>query len=224
MLFALHRSMHFLALKINYFWAWVFFTGSFIPVRIEGKSYLKKNAQFILCANHFSYLDIPALALLPISFKFVGKSQLSKVPLFGFMYNRIHITVNRENFKSRASSLTKALKEATQGFNLGFFPEGGIKFQEFPQMVPFKDGAFKVAIEKDLPIIPVTFPDNYFILKDDQLFSMTRRTLRIIVHEPVQTHNKNDMAVRAVRGQVFNTIQQQLSKESSNFKKATLLK
>lgn len=209
------RKLHWLALKINYLWGWGFFRLAFLPVKQIWHFKPEKNQKYILCANHFSYLDIPALGLFPHPFKFVGKSQLGKIPLFGYMYNTIHITVNRSSYKSRAQSLVKARNELRNGFSIGFFPEGGIRITEFPNMVDFKDGAFRLAAESNVPIVPVTFPDNYHILRDDELLSIKRKTCRIVYHAPIAPYGTSDEEIKKLKEEVFRVIQTELNQSFS---------
>ena len=205
------KRAHNIALKINQFWAWAFFKLALIPIKTEWRFRPEKGQQFILCANHFSYLDIPALGLYPKNFKFVGKSQLNKIPLFGYMYNNLHITVNRSSYRSRAKSLEKARNAVRDGFNLGFFPEGGIRLKNFPKMVNFHDGAFRIAAENNLPIIPVTFLDNYNILRDDEILNMRRMRCRIIYHSPVWPKDNSEEGIRDLKEEVHQIIQNQLN-------------
>ena len=205
--------LHRLALYINYLWAWGFFRLALIPVKINQEFSFEKNQQYILCANHFSYLDIPALGLFPKPFKFVGKSQLSKIPLFGIMYNKIHVTVNRSNYRSRASSLLKAREEMARGYNMGFFPEGGIVLKQYPRLEPFKDGAFRLAVETDTPIIPITFLDNYNILPDDEILNMKRRACRIIYHKPIFPNKEAENPAKQLKQEVFRVIQTTLDND-----------
>ncbi|WP_179213361.1 lysophospholipid acyltransferase family protein [Ekhidna lutea] len=185
---------------------------AFIPVKIDWRFTLDKTQQYILCANHFSYLDIPILGLFPLAFKFVGKSSLARIPLFGYMYRTLHITVNRSSYRSRAQSLVKARDQIKNGFNLGFFPEGGIRMEHYPNMKEFKDGAFRLAIENNLPIIPVTMPDNYRILRDDDIINIRWRKCRIIYHEPIWPDGSDDEALKKLKDEVFRVIQTELIK------------
>lgn len=203
---------HFLALRLNNLWAWGFFRLAFLPIKREWRFQPQKNQQYILCANHFSYLDIPTMGLFPKPFKFVGKSQLSSIPLFGLMYNRIHITVNRASYKSRAKSLEKARNAISNGFSLGFFPEGGIRLKEFPQMVIFQDGAFRLAAEFDLPIVPITFLDNHQILPDDELLLIQRRKCRVVYHTPIRAKDATDEEIKKLKQDVHRVIQDELDK------------
>lgn len=205
------RKLHFIALRINISWAWVFFQLAFIPIRREWKFKLDKKQQYILCANHFSYLDIPSMGLFPKPFKFVGKSQLGKIPLFGLMYNSLHITVNRASYKSRALSLRKARNAIEDGFNLGFFPEGGIRLKEFPNIVNFQDGAFRLAAQYDLPVIPITFLDNFNILYDDELLNIRRRKCRIVYHEPIKALDDSEEEIKKLKTAVHRVIQGELN-------------
>ncbi|MEQ8905580.1 lysophospholipid acyltransferase family protein [Ekhidna sp.] len=206
------KPLHRIALQINCVWAWCFLKMSFIPVRKDWRFKLNKKQQYILCANHFSYLDIPILGLFPVAFKFVGKSSLARIPLFGYMYRTLHITVNRSSYRSRAQSLVKAREEIKKGHNLGFFPEGGIRLENYPNMVDFKDGAFKLAVENNVPIIPVTMPDNYRILPDDDLLNIRRKQCRIIYHEPIWPKGSEDAHARQLKDEVFRVIQTELIK------------
>ncbi|WP_425390191.1 lysophospholipid acyltransferase family protein [Ekhidna sp.] len=205
------RPLHKVALKINYIWAWCFLKMAFIPVDRQYHFKIDKKQQYILCANHFSYLDIPILGLFPLPFKFVGKSSLARIPIFGYMYRTLHITVNRSSYRSRARSLVKAREAIADGFNLGFFPEGGIRLTEYPNMVDFKDGAFKLSVENNIPIVPVTLPDNYLILPDDDLFNIRRKKCRITYHEPIWPNGDTENDVKQLREEVFRVIQSGLN-------------
>src|SRR5687767_10028117 len=90
---------------LNRIWANAFFTLCFIPYEVECRARLSKSSQYIFCANHFSYLDIPTMGLAPVNSVFVGKNEMENIPLFGFMYQRLHITVDRSKLTSRATTL-----------------------------------------------------------------------------------------------------------------------
>ncbi|MEQ9468638.1 MAG: lysophospholipid acyltransferase family protein [Ekhidna sp.] len=206
------KPLHKLALRINCLWAWCFLKMAFIPVKRKWEFKLEKKQQYILCANHFSYLDIPILGLFPRPFKFVGKSSLARIPIFGYMYRSLHITVNRSSYRSRAQSLMKAREAIGHGYNLALFPEGGIRLEHYPNMMDFKDGAFKLAVENNVPIVPVTLPDNYYIQSDDDLLNIRRRTCRIIYHKPIWPNLESEEPVKQLREEVFRVIQTELLK------------
>ncbi|MEM0939245.1 MAG: lysophospholipid acyltransferase family protein [Bacteroidota bacterium] len=209
------KRFHIIALWINRLWALGFFKLAFIPVRYKWEFDPEKNKQYILCANHFSFMDIPALGLFPKPFKFVGKSQLARIPLFGLMYNKIHITVNRSSYRSRANSLIQARKELEYGYNLGFFPEGGIRIKRFPEMENFHDGAFRLSVETNTPIVPISFPDNYQILPDDKILKIRRKPCRIIYHRPIYPQGRGEGKIKQLRYEVFRVIQSSLRREQN---------
>lgn len=122
---------------------------------------LDTNSSYMFVANHTSMTDIMLmLAVIPKPFVFVGKKELVKIPLFGFFYKRTCILVDRGNAKSRQAVFDHAQKRINQGLSICIFPEGGVPYNESIVLDDFKDGAFRLAIEHNLPIVPLTFPDN----------------------------------------------------------------
>ena len=208
---AQNEKWHGLALRVDYLWARLYFPLIFLNVKFDIQFDLVKNRQYILCANHFSYLDIPAIARIPIYTKFIGKSSIATVPFFGYMFRKIHIPVNRSNSKSRGQSILQARKALDMGYGLSFFPEGGIKTKKPPQMTPFHDGAFRLAIEKQIPIIPVTFHDNYKIQPDEPHFNIFPGKMRIVLHPPILPATQDEAEIKALKKKVFDIIQSELN-------------
>lgn len=115
----------------------------------------------MLVSNHASMLDI--LLMLHISkspFVFVGKAELAKIPLFGFFYKRTCILVDRGNARSRKAVFDQAQKRLQQGLSICIFPEGGVPNDTSIVLDSFKDGAFRLAIDHQIDIIPMVFYDN----------------------------------------------------------------
>ena len=208
---AQNEKWHSLALRVDYIWARIYFPLIFLKVKFDIRFNLVKNQQYILCANHFSYLDIPAIARIPIYTKFIGKSSIASVPLFGYMFKKIHIPVDRSNSKSRGQSILKAREALDMGYGLSFFPEGGIKTKNPPQMTPFHSGAFSLAIEKQIPIIPVTFHDNHKIQPDKPEFNIFPGKMRIVLHPPILTIAQDGAGISALKKKVFDIIQSDLN-------------
>ncbi|MBM3177590.1 MAG: 1-acyl-sn-glycerol-3-phosphate acyltransferase [Bacteroidetes bacterium] len=196
--------------KVNRWWAYASFYSWFLPIRIELKSALNPKAQYIFCPNHFSYLDIPAMALNPHDTIFVGKHDMENIPLFGFMYRKLHITVDRSRLKSKYSTYLQSLEALDQGKSLTIFPEGGIVSKSIPAMERFKDGPFRLAVEKGIPIVPVTMPDNWLILKEDP-FRIYSGTVKLIFHEPVIPMENSPAELDRIKKKVFEVIQAELS-------------
>ncbi len=198
--------------RLNRWWAHAFFRLAFIRYRVVVRGELRKSGQYIFCPNHFSYLDIPALGLNPHNSIFVGKNDMEKIPLFGFMYRKLHITVDRSRLMSKFETYLKSLHALDEGKSLVIFPEGGIITQHPPKMVRFKEGAFRAAIEKQIPIVPVTIPHNWIILPDRKKLLLERGTLEVIFHEPVPVAGMTLDDLETLKTKVFQEIQSELYK------------
>ncbi len=205
-----------MALGIHPLWARSFFFLIFIPVEIDYQFKPDKKGQYIFCSNHFSFIDIPVFAFLPNPFKYIGKSSITKVPLFGYMFKKIHIAVNRSDPQSRLASVKASKRALDEGFSLAFFPEGGILTKEPPAMVSFKDGAFRLAVDHNIPIVPVTLPFDHEILPDDNKFLFKRRKCKIIVHPPIYPGLNCANDARLLKEKTYEIISSELSKHFTN--------
>ncbi len=196
---------------INRVWAHIFFNMILMPVTVEMNFAPEKGKSYIFCPNHFSYLDIPTMGLNPVNAIFVGKNDMEKIPLFGYMYRKLHITVDRESVKSRYETLLKAKKAIEEGKSLNIFPEGGILTRNLPVMARFKDGAFRTAIEKQIEIVPVTIPYNWIILPDST-FLPKRHKMKVIFHEPISTVGMTLEETGSLREKTYRIIDNELKK------------
>ena len=203
------RSWRKYAIALNRWWAIFFWKLSFIPVQQIYRTKLNSSAQYVFCANHTSFLDIPLLGLCKNKFVFVGKSSLAKVPLFGYVFKKIHITVDRASLKSRYRILRDASDAIDKGISLVMFPEGGTESNP-PNLDPFKDGAFRIAIEKQIPIVPVTIPNNWIILPNHHGLLVYRRTAIVIYHQPIPTEGLVIEDLASLKAQVTRVISSEL--------------
>ena len=202
--------------KLNRLWAKLFFTLIFMPVKVVLEAPLSSGQQYIFCANHFSYLDIPILGYIPIPAVFIGKSSLAKVPVFGFMFRKIHIPVDRSNLRSKYQVLELSQDVLSRGLSLIIFPEGGILSSQPPQMNKFKDGAFRTAIEQQKPIVPITIPYNWIILRDDGKFILRWNRAVVKFHKPIETVGMNLDELDKLKAKVFAIIDSELADYNSN--------
>jgi 1-acyl-sn-glycerol-3-phosphate acyltransferase len=210
----LFPKKHKLVGVLNRGWAYVLFTLLGLPWKVVVDKKINRNRQYIICPNHFSYADIPVMGLNPINSIFVGKNDMVNIPLFGFMYRKLHITVDRGNMNSRISTFKKSLHALDHGKSLVIFPEGGIVIHQDPVMGKFKDGAFRAAIEKQIPIVPVTLPYNWILLPPNE-FLIRWKPIKLIFHEPVETTGLGINDVDTLKEQVYQIINETLKKELS---------
>lgn len=194
---------------VNRWWARLLFFFIAIPVQAEYRAKLDKKKRYIFCPNHFSYLDIPTAGLVRHNTIFVGKTGIERIPVFGYMYGRLHITVDRKKLKSRYESLKRSLDAIDEGKSLVIYPEGGIVTEKEPVLAPFKDGAFRIAIEKQIAIVPVTIPYNWIILPPDQ-FLLRWHRLKVVFHEPVETTGLTLSDVEKLKQKLFTIINEEL--------------
>lgn len=199
--------------KINRYWARTYFTLIFLPVKIEIQEKPKKGQPYIYMANHFSYLDIAMMGFIPGDVLFVGKASIRKAPLFGFYFKNLHIAVDRDRLKSRAETMKLAGNALDSGSSIIIFPEGGIFAQNPPKMSPFKNGAFRLALEKQIPIIPVTLSYNHLILPDDGKLLIHWRRSKVVFHKVIEA-SENDTEAR-LKEKCFQTIQDQLNLDNA---------
>jgi 1-acyl-sn-glycerol-3-phosphate acyltransferase len=216
-LFAQKKSWHFYAYKVTHLWAIVFYPLIGVKVRIENKNRKTLQKPCIYVANHFSFNDIPSFPLIATDACFVGKQSISKAPLFGYFFTSLHITVNRESLRDRASVITKSVEVLEQGKSLFIFPEGGIRSTNPPHQVKYKDGAFSTAIRTGVPIVPVTFPFNWRLFPDDGKFLIRSNKLNVVVHEAIETKNLNDRDVAMLRDMAYDTIQTELLSKNKEY-------
>lgn len=118
----------------------------------------------------------------------MAKYELSKIPLFGRFFKTIDIAVNRKNRKASVQSFHEADKRIKEGASMLVFPEGAIT-KESPKLSRFKNGAFKLAIQNNIPVLPVTILDNYKRLPDGDFLGGGPGKMRMIVHRPVEVTN-----------------------------------
>ncbi|NNE32406.1 MAG: 1-acyl-sn-glycerol-3-phosphate acyltransferase [Winogradskyella sp.] len=147
-------------LNIARIWAKFILLGMGFNYKVIKEEIPKPKASYMFVANHTSMVDI-MLMLVTVQnpFVFVGKKELAKIPLFGFFYKRTCILVDRSSAKSRQAVFLRAQKRLKQGLSICIFPEGGVP-DEHIILDRFKDGAFRLAINHQIPIVPITFYDN----------------------------------------------------------------
>lgn len=208
--------------RIARIWAKFILYGMGFYYKIESEQIIEPNKSYMIVANHTSMTDIMLmLATIKNPFVFVGKQELAKIPIFGFFYKRTCILVDRKDSQSRMAVFTKAHKRIERGLSVCIFPEGGVPDDESIVLDHFKEGAFKLAIQHQIPILPITFGDNkerfpytYFV--------GTPGLMRVKIHRIVETSGKTETDRKELREGVKNTIYNQLLIFKANKKLRTI--
>jgi len=184
------------------------YLGLMIP-QITYEKPLNPKGQYVICPNHISYIDIvSAGSFFPTFNFFMAKMELSKLPLFNIWFKTIDVPVKRESLRSAHGAFVDAAKKLDEGATLIIFPEGRIP-DDAPNLHKFKPGAFKLAIEKKIPIVPVTFLDNIERLNIVD-WTCTPGKMRIHVHAPIETVNLSIDDVQTLQDQVYSIIHNKL--------------
>ena len=191
-------------------WAKVILYGmGFIP-KVESEEELVDGKSYMFVANHTSMTDIMLmLSVVKNPFVFVGKKELTKIPLFGFFYKRTCILVDRSSAKSRMEVFDRAQKKINQGLSICIFPEGGVPDDENVLLDAFKDGAFRLAVEHELPIVPISFADNKKRFSYT-FFSGSPGIMRVKTHHFFETKNQKSEYRKLLKDAVRKVILQQL--------------
>jgi len=199
--------------KLKRFWALLLQMAILSPTHIKrAKEEIKTVGPKLIIANHTSYLDIILMyRLFKEPFIFIGKAELLKWPLFSIFFKTMDVAVDRTNPRSAARSLAKARQRMQEGFSVAIFPEGTISLKA-PEMRRFKGGAFKLAVEEQVPIVPVCFHSNYKVMSDpDHKHGKAGPDLlRVSVLPEVQTKGKTSEDLILLRDVCFSQIQNAL--------------
>jgi 1-acyl-sn-glycerol-3-phosphate acyltransferase len=202
-----------IAFRVMRMWAkWLCYAAGIIP-SITIKEKIPKQGTYIFVSNHTSYLDIPlAVACLPHYFIFVAKQELDKLPLFRIFFKQMNILVNRKSAVDSHRAYQQAAQKLDTGQSVYIFPEATISSSG--KLIPFKNGAFKLAIDKQIPIVPITYLDNWKILQNGGLLTANGRPgmARVIIHSPIVTKGMSSADLIPLREKVKAVISTTLEK------------
>lgn len=198
-------------------WAKVILLGMGFVVSVRKEQHLEKGKSYMLISNHTSMTDIMLMLYIikDNPFVFVGKKELAKIPIFGFFYKRTCILVDRGSAKSRKEVFDQAQKRLSQGLSICIFPEGGVPDDRTILLDQFKDGAFRLAIEHQIPIVPMSFYDNKkrFSYK---FISGSPGKMRAKIHSFVETIGKTQQDKRVIKEKCREIIYTDLLKKNNS--------
>lgn len=151
-------------------WMSVFFPLSGIRVRISGREHFKKGENFIVVCNHNSLMDVPlSCPGIPGANKTIAKIEMSKIPLFGIIYKRGSVLLDRSSDTSRKQSYTDMKKVLELGMHMCIYPEGTRNKTDNP-LKSFHDGAFRLSFDTGKSIIPCIIRGTRAMLPHDKKF------------------------------------------------------
>ncbi|MBT2561544.1 1-acyl-sn-glycerol-3-phosphate acyltransferase [Pedobacter sp. ISL-68] len=186
------------------------FSGVFFRYQYEEE--LNPKQTYIYCANHTSNLDIMIFCIMGHGkFHFMGKDELLNNPVLGIFFKTIDISVNRDSKISAFKAFKKAGENLEKGMSLIIFPEGKIDDHYPPKLGEFKNGPFRLAIDKNIPLVPVSITDVWKINWDDGAkYGSKPGICDIYVHKPINTSTLADVDSDVLKEKVYRLIDSKL--------------
>lgn len=173
---------------------WFFLLG--MPVSRVFAQSISKYKSYIFIVNHTTYLDTTFLfRCLPIPALPLAEADFARIPIFGFLYKKMTLLVDRKSLHSRERSVREMKKVLQKGKNILIFPEGGIN-QTKNTLKPFYDGAFKLAKETDTTILPVVFPDTKYRWQPDSFWNWHPGKCRALFLEAISPAGKSTQELK----------------------------
>jgi 1-acyl-sn-glycerol-3-phosphate acyltransferase len=185
-------------------WADVVLFLTFIRIQYIYETKPQKGQPYVFIFNHLSYLDIPLImkACRGRHFRVLGKAEMTKIPIFGFLYRNAVVLVDRTSAAARAKSVLQLKAVLRKDISVVISPEGTFNMTNEP-LKSFYDGAFRIAIETQTPVLPMLFLDAYHRHNYKSVFSLTPGRSRIVYLDPVPVAELTLNDVQALKEKVY---------------------
>jgi len=189
-------------------WMAFFFIFSGVRRKFTGRQYFQKGKNYVVVCNHNSFMDVPLSSPgIPGANKTIAKSEMAKIPLFGMIYKRGSVLVNRKSEESRRSSYSRMKEVLQHGLHMCIYPEGTRNKTAAP-LQRFHDGAFRLAVETGKPVIPAIIVGTKKVLPDKTFFFWPS-TVEMHFLPP---HAAEGRDVAALRDEVFEVMKAEVEK------------
>jgi 1-acyl-sn-glycerol-3-phosphate acyltransferase len=197
--------------RVTYFflrlWSWIFSKLNNIPYEISGHENIDRTKSYIYVSNHTSFLDIPGLCLaLPGQFRPLAKKELLKIPVFGWILRTAAVIVDRSSHDSRVRSLEKLSKTLSSGISILIFPEG-TQNRSGQLLQPFKDGAFRIALETKQPILPIMISGAGKLMPPGKA-EIYPGKIKVHIGKAISTEQYSDKDLQLLKTRVFQIMQE----------------
>lgn len=198
---------------VQVFWSRSVLWFLLIPIKVTGQENVDPKQSYVFVANHQSFLDVFAVyGWLPNNFKWLMKKEIRKVPFVGTACAVAgHIFVDRSNPRAALQSMDHIKKELVDGISTVIFPEG--TRTKTGEMGRFKQGAFKIAMDMGLPVVPLSLGGFFKAMPSGQVFANPRSRVSLHIGKPIDISQFNDIneAMAAVREKVAEGLSKPLS-------------
>ncbi len=189
-------------------WSWCFLACTGMLPRFVGQR--PGAGRYVVVANHISYLD-PVLLFpaIPFYFRALGKTEIGRAPLFGFIYRQIVVLIDRSTAMARARSMLEMQRALKTEGSIALFPEGTFNETATP-LKEFFDGAFRLAIGAGVPVLPVLFPDTPKRWHYSSWWKMWPGKARIHYLPAVSTEGLTNKDISRLKDEVFRAMEEVL--------------
>jgi 1-acyl-sn-glycerol-3-phosphate acyltransferase len=176
------------------------------------------SVNYIFLANHTSYMDIPCIfkAIRKQPVRVLGKEEIKKIPVFGYIYSQGAVMVDRGNTDRRAKSVRILKSLLKHHISILIFPEGTFNETGKP-LKSFYDGAFRIAIETQTSLKPVLFLDNYTIMNYHTLLSLKHAKSRAVFLEEISPEGYNLRQIADFKQKVFDIMESKLKSYNADW-------
>ncbi len=170
---------------ISNIWMRFFFMITGCGIKIRGRKNFEKGKNYIITCNHNSFMDVPVTTpFIPGANKTIAKAEMAKIPVFGLIYKRGSVLVDRNDKNSRKDSFRKMKHVLALGMHMCIYPEGTRNKTDQP-LKEFHDGAFKLAIDTNTDILPAILFGTRRILPPGKAFYFWPGQMEIHFLSPV---------------------------------------
>ena len=193
-------------------WGWLFIRVLLLPVKVEGREHLEPGQSYVFVANHQGAFDIFLIyGFLRRSFRWMMKWQLRSLPLVGYACVKSHQVMVDKRSVGRVRDTYRAAREILSGgISLTVFPEGARTFTG--HMGVFKKGAFALADELQLPVVPLTINGSFDVLpRQRRVPFVTWHRLSLTIHQPIYPVGQGPDNVQATMSQAYQSVMSALA-------------
>jgi len=207
--------------RISYFflkiWAGMLSFFYLVWIKTSGNEYIKADKSYVYVVNHNSFYDSVSLVwAIPGQFRPLGKVEITKAPLFGRIYSKIVVTVDRNSGIDKRKSIKRLHDILKLGISILIYPEGRMN-KKGTYLNEFQDGAFSIAIESGTPIIPVAVFNTRQIMPDKPPYLLVfPGFVKIDFLEPIETKGFTKEDVPTLKQKVHQIIENHL--RDNNYK------
>ena len=196
---------------VSRIWADVFFFMTRIKYWTIYEEPHDKKREYIFVSNHISYLDIPMMmkSIRGQNLRILGKAEMTKIPIFGSIYKRGTVSVDRESAHARIESVKRLIAFLHQKISIFICPEGTFNMTHKP-LKKFYDGAFRIAIETQKPIRPILFLDTYDRLNYKSIFSLNPGKCRAVYLSQTSTEGLTNKDVDYLKEKIYKQMEEAL--------------